>query len=356
MPATIKQVAQHAGVSMSTVSHVLNGTHYVSPELTKRVLRAVKELNYEQNPVARILAGGRSHVVGLLVPDLFNSYAGEIIRGIDDELLLHNYELMLYTNRRGKQMASTYASTFTSGLVTGLLVMVPENLEPFFTSLKQRHFPYVLIDPHRDNQRHTAIVSTNYKGAYEATQYLIDLGHRRIGFITGSTFLECANERLTGYQAALVDHGLPVDPSLVVDGDFLQALAYQAANHLLDLPDPPTAIFAANDVSAFGVMDAVRNRGLIIPHDMSIIGFDDIPQAAATRPALTTIRQPLTEMGRTAARLLLQLIDDPQCTPEQVQLPTELIVRESCQSPMRPADSDTRHARERRSYRDAKYT
>jgi LacI family transcriptional regulator len=318
---------------MSTVSHVLNGTHYVSPELTERVLQAVKDLGYEQNPVARILAGGRSHVVGVLVPDLFNSYTGEIIRGIDDELMLNNYELMLYTNRRGKQLASAYASTLSSGLVIGLLILVPENRESFFSLLKQRHLPYVLIDPHHASQGETAVDATNRKGAYEATCYLIELGHRRIGFVAGSPFLECAVERLAGYQAALVDHGLPGDRALIVDGDFTQTTAYQAANRLLDLPDPPTAIFAANDASAFGVMDAVRNRELLVPHDMSIIGFDDIPQAAATRPALTTIRQPLTEMGRAAARLLLDIIDDPQRPAERLRLATELIVRESCRSP-----------------------
>ncbi len=333
MRPTIKQVAERASVSISTVSHVLNGTHYVSPELTERVLRAVQDLGYEQNPVARILAGGRSHVIGILVPDLSSSYAGQIVRGVDEELSPRHYDLMLYTHRRGKKMASTYTTAFASGLVAGLLIIVPEDLGDFFDLLKAQQMPYVLVDPFSTRDPHPIVDSTNRAGAYQATEYLISLGHRRIGFVTGYDFLECARERLAGYRAALSDHGLPVDEALIVPGDFSRAVGYQAAQHLLDLPNPPTAIFASNDYMAFGVVDAVRNRGLRIPADFSVVGFDDIPQAAAARPALTTVRQPLSEMGAAAARLLLEIMADARHPSERIRLATELIIRESCDHP-----------------------
>jgi LacI family transcriptional regulator len=333
MAATIKQVAERAGVSMSTVSHVLNGTHYVSPELTQRVLEAVNELEYRQNPVARILAGGRSHVIGVLVPDLFNSYAGEIIRGLDDELLANDYEMMLYTPRRGQHLASSYATTFPSGLVVGMVILVPQGLNEFMRMIGQQNIPYIVIDPEVNTNADITITSTNWQGAYDATEYLIKLGHQRIGFITGSMFLECAVDRLAGYQAALTDHGLPFEPELVSNGDFIQSTGFEAANQLLDLPVPPTAIFASNDASALGAVDAIRSLGLHIPDDISVLGFDDSPQAATMCPALTSIRQPLIEMGRKAAQLLLQYIQQPETPPESVCLPTQLVIRESCQPP-----------------------
>lgn len=339
MSPTIKQVAERAGVSMSTVSHVLNGTHYVSPHLTQRVLAAVNELGYRQNPIARILAGGRSRVVGVLVPELFNTYAGEIIRGIDDELLVNDYEMMLYTTRRGKHLASTYASTFASGLVTGMVIIVPQDLNDFTRSLDVQQIPHVVIDPEIGGNHGVTVSSTNWQGAYDATRYLIELGHQRIGFITGAMFLECANDRLAGYKAALDDSNLPFQAEYIAEGDFLQPKAYMVANQLLDLPTPPTAIFASNDYTAFGVIEAARSRGIKVPEDLSVVGFDDTPQAAAMRPGLTSVRQSLVEMGRRAARLLLQYIQQPDAPPNSICLPTEFIIRESCQSPQASPDS-----------------
>lgn len=315
---------------MSTVSHVLNGTHYVSPELTERVLQAVKELDYQLNPVARSLAGGRSGMVGLLLPDLLSSYFGEILRGVDQTLGDAGYEIMLYTTHHKKTRESEFANALVRGLSEGVLLVLPGDPGAYLALLYKQRFPYVVIDHQGFDDFSPTVVATNWQGAFEATQYLIELGHERIAFITGATHTSSAFERQNGYRAALEEAGIAFDPELVGQGTFLRPDAYQATEALLDLPDPPTAIFAANDVSAFGVIDAVRNRGLRIPDDISVIGFDDIPEASTTRPALTTVRQPLTEMGSVAAEMLLEYIENPDLPTRRVVLQTELIFRESC--------------------------
>jgi LacI family transcriptional regulator len=170
----------------------------------------------------------------------------------------------------------------------------------------------------------------NWQGAFEATRYLLELGHTRIGHIAGRDDVSSAFERLEGYRAALESHAIPYNPELVVTGHFQQAQGYDAAQALLNLAQLPTAIFAANDASAIGVMEAIRDRGLRIPDDISLIGFDDIPQAANLYPALTTVRQPLFDIGREATRLLFKYIEDPTLLTERIVLPTELVVRASC--------------------------
>jgi LacI family transcriptional regulator len=172
--------------------------------------------------------------------------------------------------------------------------------------------------------------ATNWQGAYNATEYLIKLGHVRIGFITGSMDLGCSGDRLDGYRSALRTHHIPFAPELVYEGDFQQLDGYAGTQALLDVPVPPTAIFASNDVMAMGVMDAVRSRGLRVPEDVSVIGFDDIPQSSMVHPALTTVNQPLEKMGRVATQKLLDLLQKPNSEAERIELPTELIIRDSC--------------------------
>jgi LacI family transcriptional regulator len=272
------------------------------------------------------LAGGRSHVIGLLVRDLSTSYIGEIIRGIDDELASAGYDLMLYTTHRRTDEAGQIAA-LTRGLADGLLLVLPRNPGAYGATLRQRDFPHVLIDHQGIKDTSPAVAATNEQGSCAATRYLIGLGHRRIGFITGNMDMGCAQDRLAGYRQALKAHDLSFAPELVWHGDFHQPEGYAGAQALLSLPDPPTAIFASNDVMAFGVMEAARDRGLRIPDDISIIGFDDIPQAASVNPPLTTVRQPLRQMGGEAARLLLKRINDSKFPDECIELPTELVVR-----------------------------
>lgn len=328
--ATIIDVANEADVSFSTVSRVVSGKGYVSAGTRERVMQAMTRTGYVVNRQARALAGGLHQVIGLLVPDLDTSYVGEILRGIDEELAANSYDLMLYTTHRRKTRESIFVASLTQGMTDGLLMLLPVDPGAYLDSIKRRAFPYVLIDHGGLDEQGPSVGATNRLGAIEAVTYLVALGHRRIGFITGNQEMGCSRDRLAGYQEALLAAGLPRDESLVREGNFHQPLAYERTRELLALPEPPTAIFAANDVSAFGVMDAVRDAGLRIPEHVSVIGFDDIPGAQSANPPLTTIRQPLREMGRLATRMLFEFISNSQREVERIELPTELIVRSTC--------------------------
>jgi LacI family transcriptional regulator len=330
---TIFDVAREAGVSYATVSRVINNKEHVKPEKREEVLRAMTMLGYVANKHARSLAGGRSRVIGLLVQGLETAYTGEIMRGIDMELEAAQYDLMLYTTHRRRTKESAYVAAITRGLADGLLLILPRDPGAYLQSLPRQRFPYVLIDHQGIGEGGAAVGSTNWQGGYDATRHLLGLGHRRIGFVTGAMHLGCSIDRLAGYRAALAEAGFADDPALMFTGDFLRPAGLEAGRALLGLPEPPTAIFASNDEMAFGVIDAARERGLRIPDDLSVVGFDDIPQAAWVYPPLTTVRQPLEQMGRVATQMLLQLIDKSTAPADRVELPTELIVRQSSQRP-----------------------
>ena len=335
---TIIDIGKEAGVSYATVSRVINNKGNVNPESRERVLRAMTQLGYVANTQARSLAGGRSYVVGLLVQDLGTGYIGEVIRGIDDELAKAQYNLMLFTTHRRKVKESLFVTTLTQGSSDGLLLVLPRNAVAYLDSLRRRKFPYVLIDHQGIDELGPSVGASNWQGGYDATNYLIELGHRRIGFIMGTPELGCSQRRLEGYKAAMCHHNLPVDPALIQEGDFYQPAGFKGGVELLKLANRPTAIFASNDMMAFGVMDAVREEGLSIPKDISIIGFDDILQSANVHPRLTTVRQPLEQMGRVATTMLLELINNPDRQPEKLELATELIIRETCQPPLNQND------------------
>jgi len=332
---TIMDVARVSGVSYSTVSRVLNGFEFVKDSTRQRVLAAAEQLGYVANLPARSLAGGRSRIIGLLLPRLDNSYISEIIRGVDEVLGESDYDLMLYTTHRQQGKEAVYVRAITNRLAEGLLLLVPMFPSLSLKALPSQDFPHVLIDQSDKTNQSSVVYATNSQGAYDATNYLIGLGHERIGFIRGQMEIQSAVDRLAAYKAALADNGLPFDETLAVDGDFYAKGGYAGATELLALANRPTAIFAANDLSAIGAMDAIRDHGLRIPDDISVIGFDDIPQASLTYPKLTTVRQPLIEMGRIAATNLLEQIEKPGTPPKQVTLATELVIRDSCTDPRR---------------------
>ena len=330
---TIIDVADAAGVSYATVSRVINNKEHVSPEKRERVLRAMTQLGYVANTQARSLAGGSSHVVGLMVHYLSSAYVVEIMRGIDKALQANQYDLVLYSAHTHRTRESTYVAKLTRHLADGLLLVLPQHMQTYLDALRKRQFPHVLIDYLSNGTEAPSVATTNVRGAYDAVTYLLQLGHRRIGFITGDLETGCAQQRLEGYKAALRDADLAEEPELIREGTFFQPQGYQLTHQLLALPSPPTAIFASNDSMAFGVMEAARERGLSLPDDLSIVGFDDIPQAAHVHPPLTTVRQPLEEMGERAALLLLHYIENPDAAIEHLELPTTLLQRGSCQAP-----------------------
>ena len=327
---TIFDIAKESGVSYSTVSRTLSGFEFVKASTREKVLAAAKKLGYVPNQQARSLAGGPSHLVGVLVPTLTNDYIIQILQGIDDELTHSNYNLILYTTNRHQGSEGTYVATIMNGAADGLLMVAPFMTDTYLQSISDNDFPFVLIDQDDQTSDTMVINATNRDGAYAATKYLIELGHQRIAYLAGLPQLNSAIERLAGYKAALEDYGIPFYEKYVTQGDFESHVGYRATLDLLSLKEPPTAIFGANDLSALGAMEAIRERGLEIPNDISVIGFDDIPQAAVAYPKLTTVRQPLNQMGREAVRLLLKRMATPDLETRRIRLDTKLIVRDSC--------------------------
>ena len=330
---TIFDVAKEAGVSYSTVSRVVNNFQFVKAETRERVQAAMDKLGYVANVKARSLAGGRSQMLGLLLYDFESSYQVEIVRGIDAEVSALNYDLMLYTTHHRRQKESTLVAKLTQGLVDGLLIVLPSNLEAYLEDLDGRNFPYVLIDHAGAGISSNTVKATNWQGSFEAVTYLADLGHQRIGFVQGVMTVDSAQERLAGYKAALAEHGLAMDTTLIQPGDFDWQSGYEATHSFLAMSHPPTAVIASSDVCAFGVMEGFLEKGLRVPEDVSVIGFDDIPEATTVRPSLTTVRQDLRQMGRIATRMLVDCIDNPDHTTQQIELPMELIIRESTAPP-----------------------
>jgi LacI family transcriptional regulator len=327
---TILHVAKQAGVSFGTVSRVLNDDVHVRPETRERVLAAIDRLGFVANRHARILAGGKTGTIGVLVPDLGTEYIGEIMRGVDTEMTLAGRDLILYTTHRDAAKEAACVATCMTGMTDGMLLVLPRAPADFTGNLIKRKYPFVFID-HQGAGKGCAVVgAANWQGGYKTTEYLISLGHRRIGFITGWKDLEAAQNRLKGHQAALRTHHIPEDPDLIFEGTFNQADGYSGGQFFLGLANPPTAVFASNDVMAMGVMDAARGKGLRIPEDLSVAGFDDIHQAAEVHPALTTVRQPLEKMGRVASQMLLEMLSNPGARIERIELPAELVKRDSC--------------------------
>jgi LacI family transcriptional regulator len=327
---TILHVARKAGVSFGTVSRVLNNNVHVKPETRERVLKAVDYLGFIANRHARILAGGKAGTIGVLVPGLGSEYIGEIMRGVDAEMGSAGRDLILYTTHRDTAKEAAYVATCLNGMADGMLLVLPHNPSEYIDRMMNRKFPFVFIDHQGIGRECATVNAANWQGGYKVAEYLIGLGHRRIGFITGWKDLVAVQDRMKGFQAALKSNHIAEDPELIFEGTFEQSDGYHGGLHFLSLPDPPTAIFASNDVMAMGVMDAAREKGFRIPENLSVIGFDDIHQAAEVHPALTTVRQPLEKMGRMASQILLEMLRHPGGKIERVELPTELVLRDSC--------------------------
>ena len=332
---TIFDVARKAGVSYSTVSRVVNNFHYISPETRNRVETAMEELGYVANMKARSLAGGRTQTLGLLLLNFEESYAIEIACGIDKASSDAGYDLTVFTTHHRHNKERNLVTKLTQGLVEGLIIILPKSPESYLADLVAQTFPHVLID-HTTSSPSNTVVATNFKGAFDAVSHLIELGHRRIGCLTGNLEVNSALDRLAGYKAALSHHGLPVDDRLIVKGGFSRSEGYQMGADFLTIANRPTAIFASCDTAAQGVMDRLFESHIRVPQEISIIGFDDIPEAANSRPPLTTISQNLREMGHTATRILINQIENGDETTQKVEVKTELIVRDSTRPMSKP--------------------
>jgi LacI family transcriptional regulator len=342
---TIFDVARLSGVSYSTVSRVVTGHANVKPATRERVQAAMAELGYVAHVTARSLARGRTQAIGLLAQEIDNPFFSMVIRGVDQEVSGADYDLLLGTthSRRGKE--AEYVARLAHGMVDGLLIVLPTGLPEYVAQLRAERYPFVLIDHDSEAPGCTVVNAANRAGTREGIAYLIGLGHRRIGFITGRPDVGATQQRLAGYRDALAEAGLGIDERLIVPGDFMEPRGNVAATELLLLPRPPTAIFASSDAAAFGVLAAAREAGLRVPEELSVLGFDDIVEAASVGVGLSggvglsTVRQPLREMGRVAVQRLMSLLADRGRPATRVVMKTELVVRGTTAAPRRAAGS-----------------
>jgi len=321
---TITDVARAAGVSVATVSKAINDRDGVSATTHAHVLRVVAELGYESSLVATSMRRGRTNVIGVLVAE-FEPFALQLLQGVSTALQDTPYDVLAYagTVSAGDHLGWERRSLSRLGgtLIDGAILVTPSTM-PEGTSV-----PIVAVDPHTGPDGPASVAVHNVDGARAATEHLIGLGHRRIAHLRGRSDLESAHQRETGYRAALEEAGIPIDPALILEGGYRAASATAGARALLELTDRPTAVFAANDLTALEMIRVAAERGLSTPHDLSVVGFDDIPDAAAGTPALTTVRQPLIDMGGAAVRVLLSMLSGGE--PEHIRMPAELVVRGS---------------------------
>jgi LacI family transcriptional regulator len=326
---TIFDVAEAAGVSVSTVSRVLNDKDDVASDTQARVLAVIEELGYTSNLAARSMRSRKKNLIGLVVPDIGFPYAIEIMKGINRAIAESTFDLLVYTTGDVKKSGAAsheqhYVSLLNNSLTDGLVIVASAAAD--FVS----DAPIVSVDPHWDNPNYPYIQATNYQGAIDAMEYLIGLGHRRIGFITGRPEIESGQRRLKAYYDTLSQAGIEADETLVGQGDFTTETGYSCTLELLKLENPPTAIFAANDQSAIGVFQAADELGVRIPEDCSVIGFDNISEAKYL--GLTTIDQSLEDMGYIAIQMLIKLVNDELLEDHTYKMPTKLIKRSSCQA------------------------
>jgi len=303
---TIQDVAKAAGVSISTVSRVLNDKDDVAPETWEKVQRVIEELGYTSSLAARGMRSRRMNVIGLIMPDVGDPFSIQVMKGVNRAIKELDYDLIVYTGGDIKKESS--ATSFSTAS------------------------PVVVVDPNVKTPDCPAVIATNRSGARLAMEHLISSGHRRIGFIGGRPELQSTVYRLLGYEDGLRQAGIPLDPELIQAGDYSMETGFSCAQRLLNLSDPPTAIFAANDQSAIGAIQAALQAGLCVPDDVSVVGFDNIPEAAYTNPGLTTIDQSVDQMGYVATEVLIRLIQGEPLESNLYKMPTRLIVRDSCRT------------------------
>lgn len=326
---TIQDVAKTAGVSVSTVSRVLNGKSDVASETQSRILSIINDLGYTTNLAARSMRSFRKNLIGLIMPDIAYPFAIEVMRGVNRAVAESEFDLLVYTTgdirKQGRALhEQKYVSLLNNSITDGVIIVAPVASE-FITDA-----PIVSIDPLTGNPNYPTVHATNYQGALAAMEYLLGLGHQRISFITGRAELESASRRLKGYRDSLIKAGIGLDEGLIAYGDYTTEMGIKCARELLSRKNPPTAIFASNDQTAMGVYQVAEELGLRIPHDLSVIGFDNISESKYM--GLTTIDQFISEMGYIAVQRLIKLINGEELEEQIYKMPTQLVVRNSCQA------------------------
>ncbi len=324
----MEDVARQAGVSVATVSKVVNGRYGVSQATIERVSGVVDELGYETSLGARSLRSHRTNVIGVLVAE-FEPFSSELLKGVSEAIGPSGYDLLAFSGGRGGGAVGwerRSLSRLGGTLIDGAIIVTPTVVDA------RDGVPVVAIDAHTGPSGVPTVDADNFAGAVLATDHLLGLGHRRIALVGGRPDLESARLREKGFRHAMRRAGVTIDEQLVTMGDYRATTAEAPARALLTLPEPPTAIFAANDLSAIRTMDVARELGMSVPDDLSVIGFDNVPESALAHPPLTTISQPLHDLGATALAMLLGMLQGDQPASTHVTLPTELVERLSCRA------------------------
>ncbi|WP_298818135.1 LacI family DNA-binding transcriptional regulator [Chloroflexus sp.] len=324
---TIREVALRAGVSPSTVSHIINNTRFVAPETRERVLAAMAELNYRPNVLARSLRRGETRTLGLILPDSANPFFAEIARAIEDAAFRAGYNVILGNTENDLDREQVYIDVFVQKQVDGLIFVATGDQSPSLAALLRLDLPVVVVDRRLPGLTVDTVLADNLQGGLLATRYLIERGHRRIGCITGPSYLTPSAERVVGYRQALIEAGIPIDETLIRRGDFHPRSGYEQTWHLLRLDPPPTALFVCNDMMALGALRALAEAGRQVPTDCAVIGFDDIELASYVNPPLTTIRQDKEALADRAVQFLLERIANPNLPARAHLVPTTLVER-----------------------------
>lgn len=332
--ARLADIARACGVSKATVSLALNGKPGVSLDTRRLVLEVAKKLNYRPHASARSLALQRTDTLGVIVPDLSSPFYAEVIRGLEEEALQHGFFLVLATTMGNPEREELCLRLLQERRVDGILFVTPRGNERLIREIHAGGFPVVVVDREIQSEDGVAeVIVDNYGGARQAVEHLLALGYRRIGYINGIPEIQASQERWRAYRDALQSHGIRISKKWVEVGWFLPEGGYQAMTRLLRISPRLEAVFVACDWMALGAMRAIRERGLRIPQDIAVVGFDDVPLAAQTDPPLTTVRQPMVEMGRAGVQLLAKLIREKKIRQRKVVLPTELVVRSTTPAP-----------------------
>lgn len=329
----IKDVAREAGVSTATVSHVINNTRFVSEATREKVLRAIERCDYYPNADARSLASGRSSTLGLLISDISNPFFPELVKSIETLAFEKGYEVILANTDYNEERTLSNVKRFIERKVAGVALMTSELDQGLIHELARQHVPVVFLDIGSPGVCMSNIVVDYETGINEAISHLVWLGHRRIAYIGGPNRLRSAAKRLEAFREALAYHLPGAPPPEIYEGDFRLESGRRIAQEMLNVGELPTAIVVANDMMALGVMQELRERGLQVPDDISIVGFDDIAFTSLCQPLLTTVRLPRTELGRKAVEALLATIEHPERQGVEIHIPTYFVLRDSTAPP-----------------------
>lgn len=335
--ATIKDVAKAAGVSISTVSHVINGTRFVSESVTQNVYQAIETLQYRPSALARSMKSQKTRTVGMLCDSNANPFFAEVIQAVESTCYQHGYHLVLCNT--GSEGASSrvscprkqteYLNTLAEKRVDGLLIMSAQRNAAFYDHVEKLQLPVVVLDGDAAMGYADLVRDDAEHGGYLAAEHLLSQGHRKIGCITGPAQSPTSTGRFLGFQQALLQAGISINSQWVEQGDLCAESGYQAAKSLLKNTDRPTALFVANDVMAMGAIRALHEMGVSVPEHISVVGYDNIELSKYITPALTTIDQPKRQIGELAVRTLIQRIESPGQKPSIHQFQSQIIVRQS---------------------------